>query len=204
MKIRSISLVFGLLLMIAQSALAQVSIRVKSDYESGVQMHENGNIKMAIVFFEQGAQKGDAKSEFALATYYHFGEGVPKDYEKARKLFESAAAKDNAESLTMLGLIYRQGQGASKDATKAAVYFTKAALSCVVQAQEQLSNMLFYGDGINPQKTEALAWLYIAAKSSSPSAMTGVQIVEKEVTPTEKTEAQTKMKVLEQQMRCPK
>jgi uncharacterized protein len=123
---------------------------------------------------------------------------------KSRKLFESAATKDNAESMTMLGIIYRQGQGASNEASKAGFYFTKAALSRVAQAQEQLSNMLFYGDGINPQKTEALAWLYFAAKSSSSSAMTGVQIVEKEATPTEKTEAQARMKILEQQLRCPK
>jgi TPR repeat protein len=184
-------------------AFAQTQIRIKSDYEAGTQQHENGNIKMAIIFFEQGAVKNDPKSQFALGTYYHFGEGVPIDYTKARTLFEQSAAQDTPEANAILGIIYRHGQGVPIDKTRAIDYLKKAAYACSDQAQDELAHMLYTGEGVPPQKVEALAWLYVAAESKNINAADGVTMLEKELAPDERKAAQARKSEIEKIKKCP-
>ncbi len=112
---------YALALVLALSsgaALSQAQISLKSDYEAGVRIHETGNIRMAVTCFEQGVAKDDAKSMFALGTYYRFDEGVSKDFAKARELFQQASTRGSPEANAMLGIIYREGQGVPIDAAR--------------------------------------------------------------------------------------
>jgi TPR repeat protein len=186
------------------ASLAQIQLRIKSDYEAGVGMHERGNIKMAITFFEQGTAKGDPKSMFALGSHYHFGEGVSKDLPKARELFERASAVGLADADAMLGIIYREGQGVNKDSGRAIAYLKKASNSCSDSAQEFLAQMLYEGEGIEKDRVEALAYLYLAAKvAANQKAHAGVAYVEREVTPTERDKAKLRALEIQKAMQCP-
>lgn len=183
---------------------AQIQINIKSDYEGGVTQHERGNLKMAIILFEQGASKGDPKSMFALGSYYHFGEGVPKDQVKARSLFEKSAAAGSAEANAMLGIVYREGQGVTMDKLKGFEYFKAAALACSDTAQEQLAQMLFGGEGVKEDKTEALAWLHVASKSKANSdAVAGVVHVTKTLSRGQVQAAERRKAEIEKSLKCP-
>ena len=57
-------------------ALAQVQIRMRSDFEAGSRAYQAGDLKMAITFFRQGVEKGDPQSEFALGTHRVALEGL--------------------------------------------------------------------------------------------------------------------------------
>lgn len=182
-------------------SLAQTQLHVRSDFEAGVAQHQNGNIKMAIIFFEQGANKGDPKSMFALGTYYYFGEGVDQNFVKAKSLFESAAEKDEAEANTMLGLMYQKGEGVSADLSRAKVHYTKAANACDATAQNLLAQILYYGEAGPAEKSEALAWLYLAAPHNSEAAG-GVAHVEKEMSGDEVKAAKLRKTELEAKLVC--
>lgn len=186
-----------------QVALAEFRLRIKSDYEAGVAQHERGDIKMAIVFFEQGAEKGDPKSIFALGTYYYFGEGVVKDYAKAKSLFESSSEKGETGADTMLGLMYLKGEGVSPDIGRAKEYFSKASYSCDATAQNQLAHLLYSGEAGSSNKAEALAWLYIAAPNNDDAA-SGVSHVEKLSSAEEVKAAMSRKVELEAKLVCPK
>lgn len=181
-----------------------VELRVKSDFEAGVEMHERGNIKMAMTFFEQGVAKGDAKSMFALGSYYHFGDGVGKNYAKARELFERSSNAGFADADTMLGIIYREGQGVPADKGRAFGYLEKASLACSDSAQEMLAQMLYEGEGVQRNKVEALAYLYLAARSAANmQATSGVTYVERELDQTQRESARARAREIEKTLRCP-
>lgn len=175
--------------------------RIKSDYEAGVAQHERGNIKMAITFFTQGAEKGDPESMFALGTYYYFGEGVNKDYGKAKSLFENSAEKGAAGADTMLGLMYLKGEGVSPNVTRAQAHFSKASYACDAAAQNQLAHLLYSGEAGSPQRVEALAWLYIAAPKNEEAA-NGVAHVEQASSAEEVKAAKNRKKELEASLAC--
>ncbi len=189
----------------AASATAgnDIQIRVKSDYESGVQMAERGDLNMALTFFGQGAEKGDAKSLFALGTYYHSGQGVEKDLPKALALFERASAAGLPAARAMLGIIYREGQGVTKDAARAISYFKQASEGCSDIAQEKLAQMLYAGEGIAQDRIEALAYLYVAANSQeNPDAVAGVRHVERELSEAQREQAKVRSFHIAQAMQC--
>lgn len=181
----------------------KTEIRIKSDYEAGVSMHERGNIKMAITFFEQGVEKGDPRSMFALASYYHFGDEVERDYTKARELLERSSAIGSAESDAMLGIIYREGQGVESNKQRAVSYLKKADYACSDQAQEILAQMLYDGEGVQQNRVEALAFLHIAAKSeSNEKARSGVAYVSRELSSEQISEALVRAKEIEKSITC--
>jgi len=76
----------------------------------------------------EGADKGDAKDESYVATWYLGGtEGYPKDPVEAAKWFRKAADQGEASSQNLLGELYVQGKGVPKDYTQAIQWFQKAA-----------------------------------------------------------------------------
>ena len=185
------------------SAGNDIQIRVKSDYEAGVQMAERGDLNMALIFFGQGAEKGDAKSLFALGTYYHSGQGVEKDLPKARALIERASAAGLPAAHAMLGMIYREGQGVPKDAVRAISYFKQASDGCSDIAQEKLAQMLYAGEGVAQDRIEALAYLYVAANSQeNPDAVAGVSHVERELSEAQREQAKVRSFHIAQAMQC--
>jgi len=58
---------------------------------------------------------------------YPRGDGVPKDFGKARELFQEAANQGNAEGQYNLGVVYARGDGVRQDLGKAADLYQKAA-----------------------------------------------------------------------------
>lgn len=191
-----------LLASVLWSSLAQAQIRIRSDFEAGTRAFERGDLKMAITFFRQGVEKGDAASEFALGTHYAYGEGVELDFGKAHKLLESSAAKGYPQAFTMLGIVHQRGKGVPEDPEKGLQYLRKAALLCDGQAQNHLAGALYEGRGTPRNKPEALAWLLLASERGEAAAKKGIEVVGPELGDKEQDEARDLYRKLKSQVIC--
>jgi TPR repeat protein len=179
-----------------------VKINDLSNYESGTRLHEAGNIPMAIIMFQQGADAGDPKSEFALGTYYYFGEGVKKDLERARKLFESSDSKDNAESAYMLALMYRRGESVAKDDVASQKYLIKAAHACIEPAQSDLSKAYYEGIGVQKDELEGIAWLYLAAEQNDQETQDTVAQILDRLSKPDREFVEARVKTIRSESNC--
>jgi TPR repeat protein len=83
---------------------------------------------------QEWKQSDDKFSQYHLATCYLYGEGVPKDENKALELFEKAANQGNAEAQNDLGFLYCM----KEDTNKSLHYFQKAADQGNKLAQQNL------------------------------------------------------------------
>jgi TPR repeat protein len=68
------------------------------------------------------AENGDASAQALLAWAYHDGDGVPKDYDEARKWAELAGHQGEPDALTCLFHLYYMGLGVPKSPKVAISY----------------------------------------------------------------------------------
>jgi TPR repeat protein len=72
---------------------------------------------------------------------YLYGQGVPRDYDEARRLYEQGAALGNDAAINGLGVLYDQGHGVAHDSRKARQLFEKAAALGNPEAKKNLRVM---------------------------------------------------------------
>lgn len=73
------------------------------------------------------AEQGNDIAQAKLGSWYHNGNGVSQDYEKAAHWYTLAARQDNTKAMNNLAVLYTKGQGVEKDVRKAIELFKKAA-----------------------------------------------------------------------------
>ena len=54
-------------------------------------------------------------AQFNLGVMYHYGQGVPQDYEEAEKWYRLASEKGVARAQCNLGVMYDKGLGVPQD-----------------------------------------------------------------------------------------
>lgn len=101
--------------------------------------------------------------EYARATRYLAGDGVPRDLTHAVALFERAAQDGNVAAQYRLGLLLRDGIGVVADAERAMTWLRLAADAAHPAAQFELGRLYLEGRGIPRDPTRAYAWLSLAA-----------------------------------------
>jgi hypothetical protein len=87
----------------------------------------------------------DANAMFKLGERYEDGDGVARDYGKAREWYEKAAAKGNLHAMNSLSRLYGNGQGVARDYAKEREWLEKAAAKDDVTAMMGLA--WFYEHG---------------------------------------------------------
>jgi TPR repeat protein len=70
--------------------------------------------------------RGDGESCFVLASLYHAGGGVPRDYTRAVSLFQASCKDGWPRGCGGVGECYKTGRGVAADLAEAARYFEKA------------------------------------------------------------------------------
>lgn len=116
------------------------------------------------------ADKGDAQSQLAVASFYASGTGVDPDPAKAVKYYRKASDQGLAQAQFQLGLSYAQGEGVKENAVEAAYWFTQAAEQGLVEAEIQVGRCFLTGKGVNPNGVEAVKWFRKAAGRGSSAA----------------------------------
>ena len=92
------------------------------------------------------AEQGNDMAQAKLGSWYHNGNGVSQDYEKAAHWYTLAARQDNTKAMNNLAVLYTKGQGVEKDVRKAIELFKKAAEQGGKVAQYNLADYYLTGN----------------------------------------------------------
>jgi TPR repeat protein len=113
----------------------------------------------------KGAQNGDPKSQFQLASRYESGEkGIPQDESSAISYYQQAASNNNKPAQTRLGIINkRPGADGQAHYDESVKWLTKAANQKYPAAQYQLALMYEFGEGVPKNYKAAADWYGKAA-----------------------------------------
>jgi len=111
-------------------------------------------------------EKGDAASQYELASAFSNGRGVERDYVEAVKWFCKAAEQNHANAQDNLGDCYRIGRGVERDYVEAVKWFRKAAEQNHAGAQCKLGDCYLLGLGVKKDDVEAIKWYRKAAEQN--------------------------------------
>ena len=121
---RSTSLRLSFLLVLSILCLA---LPAWADFQAGMDAYNRGDFKTALREWQPLAEQGDARAQFSFGLLYENGDGVPRDYAKARQWYEKAAAQGDAKAQLYLGLQSSFGQGVPMDVVEAYMWYSLAA-----------------------------------------------------------------------------
>ena len=120
---------------------------------------------------------------------YHNGLGVPKDYKLALKWFRKSAEQGNERAQHNLGVMYNKGEGVPKDYKLAVKWYRKSAEQGFAVAQYSLGIMYLEGKGVPQGYVLVHMWWNISGVNGNENAINSKNILEKEMTPQQITNA---------------
>jgi TPR repeat protein len=106
------------------------------------------------------------------------------------QLLRPIAERGDAQAQNSLGAMYYNGKGVVKDFKEAVKWYRLAAAQGNISAQVNLASMYYEGEGVVENFVRAHMWLNIAAAQGSPDAARMRDIVSKDLTAQQLTEAQ--------------
>ena len=109
-----------------------------------------------------------------LGIMYLKGDGVEKDYDKAREWFEKSSEHDNDSANFNLGLMYQTKLGVEEDVFRAIEYYRKAVTKNHAQAAFRLALLLLADRSNIEQVKEGFDCMIKAARGGN--AMANVQL----------------------------
>ena len=108
------------------------------------------------------AQAGSPEAQYALATLYKEGRGVPKDMVEVVRLLAAASSADNTDAQVEYAIALYNGTGTPKNEPAAVALLRKAARQNSPIAQNRLARVLVTGQGAPMDKIEGLKWHLVA------------------------------------------
>lgn len=121
---RSMSLRFPLALVLS---MIYFVVPAWADFKTAMEAYTRGDFAIALREWRPLAEQGDASAQFYLGLSYENGDGVPRDYTKARQWYEKSAAQGEAKAQLYLGLQSAFGQGGPVDLVQAHMWYSLAA-----------------------------------------------------------------------------
>ena len=116
---------------------------------------------------QKKATQGVAEAQTNLGLLYYFGQGVPRDYTKAREWFEKAAAQGHADAQYNLGMLYDFEKGVPQNFATAKRWYEQAAMQGHAGAQNNLGALYEFGHGVKQDSVRAYMWYNVAASLST-------------------------------------
>ena len=117
------------------------------------------------------ADAGNPEAQYALATFYKEGTGVPKDVEKSVRLLQAASLADNVDAEVEYAIALYNGTGTPKNEAAAVALLRKAAKQNSPIAQNRLAHVLVSGQGAPMDKIEGLKWHLVAKTAGKGDPM---------------------------------
>lgn len=105
-----------------------------------------------------------AEESIITGELYYLGNGVEKDYKKAKKYFEKAAELGNESAEGYLGLFYEKGYGVEKDIDKALYWYKKSALKGNIFSKYSLGYIYYEGKEVERNLNYSFKWYKEAAE----------------------------------------
>ncbi len=157
--------------LLGRDRLASAQYNLGLMYAEG--RHVAPNIKEAVVWFRQAADKDLPEAQYDLAEILEEGElGVVRNLDEAVRWYRRLASQDFrpaelhpsiAEAQYVLGQFYEQGRGVPQDDGQASNWFETAAGRNHGQAQLRLATMYLVGRGVERYLARSLMWVDLAA-----------------------------------------
>ncbi len=129
--------------------------------------------KLGDRLIRQDAEKGNARDQFYVGTWYILGHDVAKDPADAAKWFRKSADQGYADAQVFLGQLYGSGTGVEKNLTEAIALFQKSAAQQNVRAYVCLGYSYEKGLGVPQDNKQAAEWYHKA--KGDPRAEAGLK-----------------------------
>jgi hypothetical protein len=149
------------LLMVATSA-------VHADFDQATAAFDRGDYATALRELKPLAEKGDARSQYAMGVMAENGFGMPKNFAGAATWYRKAAEQGNADAQYNLGAMYEHGIGMPVNHVEAARWYRPAAEAGDIDALSNLGVLYETGRGVRQDKVLALA-LYNVSVALDPN-----------------------------------
>jgi TPR repeat protein len=98
-----------------------------ADYQAGMDAYGRADYAAALRELRPLAEQGDPGAQFYLGLLHENGDGVPRDFVKARQWYEKAAAQGEAKAQFYLGMQSAYGEGGPMDLVQAYMWYSLAA-----------------------------------------------------------------------------
>ena len=121
---RPTSLRFPIILALSIVCLA---VTAWAGYQAGMDAYGRGDYAAALRELRPLAEQGDPGAQFYLGLLYENGDGVPRDFVKARQWYEKAAIQGEAKAQFYLGMQSAYGEGGPMDLVQAHMWYSLAA-----------------------------------------------------------------------------
>ena len=141
-------------------------------YNEGLTAFASGDIATAFQLWRPLAEHGDADAQFALASLYYDGIGVPVDHTESSYWFLLASRRGHADAQFNLGNAYKRGEGVRQSDAMAVHWWEKAAGQGLAEAQFNLALAYQEGAGVTKDEQTALRYYRQAAENGHPDAST--------------------------------
>lgn len=133
----------------------------KSKYETALaeMKKDTPDISLVLKLLNDSVEAGCREAEYALATWYLFGNHVEKNLDKAVFLLKRASMKKHSSALYDLAVCYEEGKGVRKDEKEAFRLYLQAALRSDTQSFHEVGRCYYYGIGVEENRIIADIWL---------------------------------------------
>jgi hypothetical protein len=121
------------------------------------------------------ADKGDARSQYAMGVMAENGFGMPKDLAQAANWYRKAAEQGNTDAQFNLGAMYEHGVGMPVNYAQAARWYRPAAESGDIDALSNLGVLYATGRGVPQDKVLALALYNVSVAFDSNKGSTAAR-----------------------------
>ena len=153
------SLLISLLLSLSLAAFGQMTAEEMLAKGDNYYEGKNGvarNHAMAVKWYQQAAEKGNAEAQNQLGYCYFQGEGIQQNFEEALKWFKKAAENGSAKGQTNLAACYHKGETVEQSYEEAFKWYTAAAKQGYASAQFNLGLCYENGEGTDTSFTDAV------------------------------------------------
>lgn len=130
------------------------------------------DMKYGVLWWQQNAEKGDAKAQYTTGYLLETGFGKVKDLDMAVQWYKKAAEQGFPAAENALGNCCLYGRGVEKDFVEAVKWFQRAAVHGIAAAQGMLGACYYDGKGVPANGEEAVKWLRMAADQQNAPAQT--------------------------------
>lgn len=138
----------------------------QAEISKAMEYYEKHDMKQAIYWFEQAAQKGNKDAQTMIAGAYLDGmPGVEVNPQKAAYWCEKSANNGDPIGQLLYGYCFARGEGKPHDMQQAIFLWKKSAAQNNVDAQWNLVQCYYSGDGVTKDMSQAAIWARRASEN---------------------------------------
>ncbi len=145
-----------------------ISLAANAGFDQATAAFDKGDYATALRELKPLADKGDARSQYAMGVMAENGFGMPKDLPQAAAWYRRAAEQGNADAQYNLGAMYEHGIGLPVNYAQAVRWYRPAAESGDIDALSNLGVLYEKGQGVPQDRVLALA-LYNVSVALDPN-----------------------------------